>query len=102
MPDPSGLLKYLERRGANASQPEEGYAKPRSGRFSDRTNCYLLLGGPSGPQDMEFRDCLPAGEGLVFFRTQEDAVGVGTIAGGFRRHGMAAHVRSEVFGGRGF
>ena len=70
VPDPWGFLEYLGMSRGECSIIKKICVTPRSGRFNDHTNCYLLLGGPSGPQDMGFRDCLPAGEGFVSLRTQ--------------------------------
>ena len=50
-------------------------SRPRSGWFSERTARYLASGRPALVQDTGFSRTLPVGEGLLAFRTLEDAVG---------------------------
>lgn len=62
----------LYREFVRASQAElgvakEGYARSRSGWFSDRSACYLASGRPVVAQDTGFGRTLPTGEGLLAF-----------------------------------
>lgn len=53
---------------------KNGYAKSRSGWFSDRTLAYLALGRPAVVQDTGLRDHLPVGRGLHLFSSTEEAL----------------------------
>jgi hypothetical protein len=61
-----------------ASQAElgvakEGYARSRSGWFSDRSACYMASGRPVVAQDTGFGGALPSGEGLLAFSDVDGA-----------------------------
>jgi hypothetical protein len=75
------------------------YVDTNSGWFSDRTVRYLASGRPALVQDTGFSRTVPAGEGLVAFRTIEEAVlGVKRIGGDFAAHCQAArHIAEECF-----
>ncbi len=63
----------------------------RSGWFSDRTATYLAAGRPVVVQDTGFDAVLPTGEGLLSFRTEDEAVAaLEDVAGDPARHGAAA------------
>lgn len=63
----------------------------RSGWFSDRAACYLAAGRPVINQDTGFDACLPVGEGLFSWRTEEDILAaVAEVASDYPRHRAAA------------
>jgi glycosyltransferase involved in cell wall biosynthesis len=63
----------------------------RSGWFSDRSAAYLAAGRPVITQETGFSNSLPVGEGLLAFRTLDDAVdAVDAIDRDYRRHSRAA------------
>lgn len=63
----------------------------RSGWFSDRAACYLAAGRPVINQDTGFDACLPVGEGLFSWRTEEDILAaVAQVASDYPRHRAAA------------
>jgi hypothetical protein len=72
-------LTITRRRTAPGTAPAEfsvakgGYVKSRSGWFSDRTACYLASGKPAIVQSTQFERRLPVGEGLLTFRSVEEA-----------------------------
>ena len=64
----------MQRSGAEFSVAQGIYVETRSGWFSDRTTRYLASGRPALVQDTGFSQTLPVGDGLVAFRTLEQAV----------------------------
>jgi hypothetical protein len=70
-----------------------------SGWFSDRTTRYLASGRPALVQDTGFSRNLPVGEGLVAFRTLEQAgAGAADIAARYPGHCQAARrIEEEYF-----
>lgn len=71
--DPRTYQEYLRNSRAEFSVAKHAYVSTRSGWFSDRTTGYLALGRPAVVQDTGFSDFLPVGEGLLAFRTPEEA-----------------------------
>ena len=53
---------------------KNAYVEGRSGWLGDRSPCYLAAGRPVIVQDTGIGSVLPAGEGLLTFRTLEEAV----------------------------
>ena len=72
------------------------YVDTRSGWFSDRTIRYLASGRPALVQDTGFSRTLPVGEGLVAFRTLDEAVaGAADITHRYAEHCEAARRLAE-------
>ena len=72
------------------------YVETQSGWFSDRTIRYLASGKPALVQDSGFSRNLPVGDGLVPFRTLDEAVGGATdIARRYATHCQAARGIAE-------
>jgi hypothetical protein len=72
------------------------YVNGRSGWFSDRSAHYLASGRPVLAQATGFEHHLPTGQGLLAFRTLEDAVeGVSAIHRDYRAHCRAARQIAE-------
>jgi hypothetical protein len=100
---PAAFRSYVQGSGAEFSVAQGVYVETGSGWFSDRTARYLSSGRPALVQDTGFSSNLPCGEGLVPFRTLDEAVaGAEDIASDPERHGRAArriaeeHFASEV------
>jgi hypothetical protein len=76
--------------------------KTACGWFSDRTTRYLASGRPTLVQDTGFSEILPVGDGLVAFRTLEEAVErAADIAARYAEHAAAARrVAEEHFDAR--
>ena len=69
-----------------------------SGWFSDRTVRYLASGKPVLVQDTGFSRNYPVGEGLIAFRTVEQAVaGVEQIAADYDKHCRSARALAETY-----
>jgi glycosyltransferase involved in cell wall biosynthesis len=72
------------------------YVKSGSGWFSCRSACYLASGRPVVTQDTGWSEKLPNGEGLVAFRTPEEAAeALRRVAAEPERHGRAARAIAE-------
>ncbi len=72
------------------------YVDTNSGWFSDRTVRYLASGKPALVQDTGFCRNLPVGEGLLAFRTLDEAAdGAERIARDYDRHCRAARAVAE-------
>jgi hypothetical protein len=94
--DPLSFREYVQGSGAEFSVAQGIYVETESGWFSDRTVRYLASGKPALVQDTGFTRTLPAGEGLLAFRTLEEAAaGAGEIARDYERHSIAARRLAE-------
>jgi hypothetical protein len=94
---------YLRTSRGEFSVAKHTYVRTNSGWFSDRTECYLSAGRPAVVQDTGFSAHLPTGEGLIAYRTLEEAVGgLETVVADYPRHTRAArdlalaHFAAEV------
>lgn len=72
-PDPDAFRSYIQLSGGEFSAAQAIYVETNSGWFSDRSACYLASGKPVLLQDTGFSRTLPVGDGLVPFRTLEEA-----------------------------
>jgi hypothetical protein len=82
---------YVRASGAEFSVAQGIYVDTHSGWFSDRTIRYLASGKPALVQDTGFSRNLPVGEGLLAFRTiDEAAAGAREIVANYERHSRAA------------
>jgi hypothetical protein len=97
--DPDAFRAYVQGSGAEFSAAQGVYVHTQSGWFSDRTTRYLASGRPALVQDTGFSRTLPVGDGLVAFRTLEEAVaGAADIAERYAEHCEAArHIAEEHF-----
>jgi hypothetical protein len=94
--EPEAFHEYVQGSGAEFSVAQGIYVETRSGWFSDRTVRYLASGRPALVQDTGFTRTLPADEGLVSFRTRDEAVaGARAIVDNYERHARAARAVAE-------
>lgn len=94
--DPDRFRAFVQRSGAEFSVAQGIYVDTESGWFSDRTTRYLASGKPALVQDTGFTRTLPAGKGLVAFRTLDEAVrGAESIASDYAAHAAAARALAE-------
>jgi hypothetical protein len=92
--DPHSFRAYVQGSGAEFSVAQGIYVELVSGWFSDRTVRYLASGKPALVQDTGFT--VPTGEGLLAFRTLEEAAaGARSIAEDYDRHSRAARRLAE-------
>jgi hypothetical protein len=95
-PGPAEFRSYVQRSGAEFSVAQGIYAETNSGWFSDRTVRYLASGRPALVQDTGFSRNYPTGEGLLPFRTLEEAAaGAALIASDRAMHSRAARALAE-------
>lgn len=98
VPDPDAYRRYIQSSGAEFSVAQGIYVETCSGWFSDRTVRYLASGKPALVQDTGFGRHLPSGEGVIGFRSFEDAVaGARKFASDYELHGQAARRVAEEF-----
>jgi hypothetical protein len=93
---PEAFRDYLRRSLAECSVAQPVYVETASGWFSDRTAHYLAGGRPALVEDTGLAGSLPLGEGLLTFRTPEQAAaGARAIASEPEHHGHAARALAE-------
>lgn len=87
---PQRFREYLSSSDAEFSVAHGAYVDTRSGWFSDRSAAYLACGRPVLVQDTGLT-AFPSGEGMVTFRTPEEAIaGALEIAANSAAHAEAA------------
>lgn len=95
---PEKFRGYVQGSAAEFSVAQGLYVHTNSGWFSDRTVRYLASGKPALVQDSGFSQNLPVGEGLLTFRTLEEAVvGAEGIVKNYPRHCRAARALAEDY-----
>jgi hypothetical protein len=98
VPDPDAFRRYIQNSGAEFSAAQGVYVETESGWFSDRTVRYLASGKPALVQDTGYSRNYPVGEGLVAFRTLEQAVaGAERIVRDYDTHCRAARALAKTF-----
>jgi hypothetical protein len=96
--DPVVYQRYVASSKAEFVVAKNLYVDTRSGWFSDRSACYLASGKPVVAQDTGLEGLYPLGEGLVTFRTVDEAASaVHEISGDYRRHARAARALAETY-----
>jgi hypothetical protein len=96
--DPLSFRRYVQGSGAEFSVAQGIYVETNSGWFSDRTTRYLASGKPALVQDTGFSRNIPVGEGLLAFRTLDEAVaGAERIARDYENHCRAARALAEEY-----
>lgn len=94
--DPHAFRDFVRRSGAEFSAVQGMYAATNSGWFSDRSVRYLASGKPVLVQDTGFGQNLPTGQGLLAFKTLEEAVaGAASIWDRYAEHAAAARRIAE-------
>ncbi|MBM3511495.1 MAG: glycosyltransferase family 1 protein [Alphaproteobacteria bacterium] len=89
--EPDDYRRYIMASRGEFSAAKEQVVVSRSGWISDRTVCYLAAGRPAIVQDTGIGAVLPVGEGLVTFRTAEEAlVAIEDVAANYELHAQAA------------
>lgn len=93
---PQLFRRYLQNSGAEFSVAQGVYAHTDSGWFSDRTVRYLSSGRPALVQDTGIVHNIPSGDGLLTFRTLEEASdGVRRIVDDYSHHSLHARRLAE-------
>jgi hypothetical protein len=87
----SDYRDFIRRSYAEFGVAKHTYVDTHSGWFSDRTECYLAAGRPALVQDTGWSDHVPSGEGLLSFRTPEEAAdGIAAIDADYATHARRA------------
>ena len=96
---PDGFRGYVRGSGAEFSVAQGVYVDTNSGWFSDRSVRYLATGRPVLLQETGFSERLPVGEGLLAFRTLDEAAErTRAIADGYEHHAaQARRIAEECF-----
>jgi hypothetical protein len=94
--DPDRYQAYLAGSLGELMVAKGMYVETQGGWFSDRSACYLACGRPVLAQDTGIDDLYPVGEGLLTFRTMDEALqGVEAICGDYEQHSSAARAIAE-------
>lgn len=95
---PEAFRRYVQGSGAEFSVAQGIYVETRCGWFSDRSIRYLATGRPVLVQDTGLDGLLPVGEGLLTFRTMEEAVeGAARIRADHASHSRSARALAEEY-----
>jgi hypothetical protein len=93
---PEAFRRYVRSSGAEFSVAKGVYVDTGNGWFSDRTANYLASGRPAVVQDTGFGRTYPTGEGVLTFRTLDEAVtAVESVLHDHQAHGKAARALAE-------
>lgn len=99
----SSYRDYIRSSFGEFSVAKHTYVRTNSAWFSDRTACYLASGRPAVVQDTGFSAHFPTGNGLIAYRTAEEAkAGLENVLSDWGRHSRAAqeiasaHFSSDV------
>jgi hypothetical protein len=94
---PDVYRDYIQTSRAEFMATKNMYVQSRSGWFSERSICYLASGRPVLAQDTGLDGLYPVGEGLLTFRTLEEAAAaVEEINAHYQRHSRAAREIAEA------
>jgi hypothetical protein len=89
---------YIESSRAEWSVAKNGYVRGQSGWFSCRSACYLAAGRPVVVQETGFSSVLPVGEGILPYRTPDEAAeAIRAVEADYPRHARAARSIAEEF-----
>jgi len=93
---PESYRAYIQRSRGEFSVAKPTYVQLASGWISDRTVCYLASGKPAVVQYTGPSRYLPDAEGLVRFRTMNEAVrALALVESDYERHRRSARALAE-------
>ena len=97
-PDFDRYRQYIVSSKAEWSIAKNGYVEGQAGWFSCRSACYLAAGKPVIVQDTGFGAVLPVSEGILAFRTVEEAAtAIHEVQHNYVRHAHAAYAIAEQY-----
>jgi hypothetical protein len=89
---------YIGASRAEWSVAKNAYVRGQPGWFSERSACYLASGRPVIVQDTGLAGVLPIGEGILPFRSLEQAAdAILAVDGDYARHSKAARLIAEEY-----
>lgn len=89
--DLDGYRRYIESSKAEWTVAKSGYVIGQVGWFSGRSACYLAAGRPVVVQDTGLTGLVPTGEGILTFRTPDEAAAaIEDVDAHYSRHAAAA------------
>jgi len=95
---PERYRDYIGASRGEWSVAKEAYVASESGWFSCRSACYLAMGKPVVVEDTGFPRIYPTGEGVLAFRTIEQAVAaLEAVEADYLRQCQAARAFAECF-----
>jgi hypothetical protein len=95
---PWSYREFIQQSRGELGIAKHGYVAMRGGWFSDRTTCYLASGRPALLEDTGLDDWLPTGDGVVTFRTPEEAAhGIDRLTADYESHRRGARRLAEQF-----
>ena len=95
---PSEYQEFIFRSRGEISVAKNVYVDMRSGWFSCRSACYLAAGRPVVVQDTGFSSVLPVGEGILPFKSIEEAAdAIQEIEANYARHAKTAREIAEAY-----
>ena len=96
--DVDSYRRYIESSMGEWTVAKNGYVQGQVGWFSGRTACYLAAGRPVVVQDTGFAPIVPTGDGLLTFRTLDEAAeGVREVTANWDRHARAAREIAHAY-----
>lgn len=96
--DPVTYRDFIQTSRGEFLVAKHGYVEMRGGWFSDRSVCYLASGRPVVMEDTGLEDWLPVGEGILAFKTLEEAAeAIDRVNADYERHCRAARSLAEEF-----
>jgi hypothetical protein len=94
----AGYRDFVQSSGAEIAIAKNIYVDTNSGWFSDRSACFLASGRPVLAQDTGFAEALPTGEGLLSFKSIDEAAdGADRILRDWPAHSKASRALAEEF-----
>jgi hypothetical protein len=88
---------YVRSSKGEWSVAKNAYVQGQPGWFSERSACYLAAGRPVVVQDTGLAGVLPVGEGVLAFRSLEEAAeALREVEGDYARHAKAARGVAEA------
>lgn len=89
--DPWTYQQYIQQSKGEFGVAKHAYVVTHSGWFSERSACYLAAGRPVVTQESGFSEWIDTGDGLLSFRTAEEAIdAIEDLNKRYRQHCEAA------------
>jgi hypothetical protein len=95
---PARYQQFIRMSRGEISPAKHVYVAMKTGWFSCRSACYVASGRPVVVQDTGFSGVYACGEGVIPFRTTEEAVaGIQAVEGDYEKHAAAAYAFSREY-----